>query len=551
MSTKFIFVTGGVISSLGKGIFAASLGNLLKGSGLRVSIMKLDPYINIDAGTMSPFQHGEVFVTDDGGETDMDIGHYERFLDQSLSRANNVTAGQIYWTVLSRERRGDYLGSTVQVIPHVTNQIKHSVQLVSTQKEVDVVVAEVGGTVGDIESLPFLEGIRQLAIQEGRDNSMFIHLTLMPYVEASGEVKTKPTQHSVKELLSLGIQPDMIVCRTGRPLSVDIRQKIAMFCNVPPEYVIEGRTRKFLYEVPLALEKEGVVELVARRLHLKLGERQPSNLTSVVERLREPKKGAISIAIIGKYVKQHDAYISVHEAITHGGIANDVKVDIQYINSEDIDSHLDLTSFDGVIVPGGFGERGIEGKIKAIRSIREEGVPFLGICLGMQCAVIEFARSRCGLDGANSTEFDGDTVHPVIDILPDQKQIDDKGGTMRLGVYPAKVSEETRARRVYGAELIYERHRHRYEFNPRFRENLEEAGLSVSGISPDERYVEIVEVPDHPWFVGVQFHPELLSRPMRPHPLFQSFVGACLDYRARRTEEREDVQAAAAEPTRP
>jgi CTP synthase len=513
------------------------MGNLLKHHGLPVSIMKLDPYINIDAGTMSPFQHGEVFVTDDGGETDMDIGHYERFLDCNLSRASNVTAGQIYWSVLTRERRGDYLGSTVQVIPHVTNQIKSALQLVAKQSDLEIIVVEVGGTVGDIESLPFLEAIRQMAIQVGRDNSMFIHLTLMPYVEASGEVKTKPTQHSVKELLSLGIQPDMIVCRTGRPLSKETREKIAMFCNVPAEFVIEGRTRKYLYEVPLALQKENLPELVARRLGLTLSQpKGPNEFEELAERLKNPREGTVTIGIIGKYVRQHDAYISIHEAVTHGGIACDVKTEIQYVSSEDVDGQLDLSNFDGVIVPGGFGERGIEGKIEAVRCIRTSGVPFLGICLGMQCAVIEYARNVCKFERANSTEFDPQSDHPVIDLLADQRQLEQKGGTMRLGLYPGKLVPDSLARAVYGTELIYERHRHRYEFNTRFRPPIEEAGMRISATSPDERYVEMVEVPAHPWFVGVQFHPELLSRPMRPHPLFRSFVEACKTGRGSRAK---------------
>ncbi|MBI3891492.1 MAG: CTP synthase [Candidatus Wallbacteria bacterium] len=534
ITTKFIFVTGGVISSLGKGIFAASLGNLLKHHGVSVSVMKLDPYINIDAGTMSPFQHGEVFVTDDGGETDMDIGHYERFLDKSLTRMNNVTAGQIYWTVLNRERRGDYLGSTVQVIPHITNQIKSSIQLVAKQSEVDLVIVEVGGTVGDIESLPFLEAIRQLSAQVGRENSMFVHLTLIPYVDASGELKTKPTQHSVKELQGLGIQADMIVCRTSRPLSREVREKIGMFCNVPSEYVIEGRTRRYLYEVPLALEKEGAPTLVAKRLGLNLGPAKANEFESLVERLKEPKNGTVTIGVIGKYVKQQDAYISIHEAITHGSIANDVKAEVQYVSSEDVDSQLDVTSFDGVIVPGGFGERGIEGKIEAIRRLRNSGIPFLGICLGMQCAVIEFARHACKMGKANSTEFDQATEYPVIDFIPDQRNLEQKGATMRLGLYPAKLAPASLVRKVYGAELVYERHRHRYEFNTAFRAQIEEAGMKVTGLSPDERYVEMVEVAGHPFFVGVQFHPELLSRPMRPHPLFHAFVEACRKARTAR-----------------
>ncbi|MBI4862398.1 MAG: CTP synthase [Candidatus Riflebacteria bacterium] len=539
--TKFVFVTGGVISSLGKGIFAASLGNLLKNGGLSVTIQKLDPYLNVDAGTMNPFQHGEVFVTDDGAETDLDIGHYERFLGQNLTRMNNVTTGQIYSKVLAKERRGDYLGSTVQVIPHVTDQIKDSIRLVASQTQADVVIVEVGGTVGDIESLPFLEAIRQVSSEEGRDHVMFVHLTLVPYTSTSGEPKTKPTQHSVKELLSIGIQPDMIVCRTERALAKEAREKISLFCNVPADMVVESRTRRFLYEVPPALEKEGASVKVARRLSLQLSERRSHEFEEIVERLRSPRNGQVTVGLVGKYVKLHDAYISVYESLQHAGIENDVKMEIDYISSEDVAVEMDLSHYDGILIPGGFGERGVDGKIDMIRRARELGIPFLGLCLGLQCAVIEFARHVCGLEGAHSTEFDNQTAHPVIDLIPDQRTKNKLGGTMRLGLYPSKLGKGTLARSIYGAEIIYERHRHRYEVNNSYRMALAEHGLIFSGLSPDESLVEIIEIKDHPYFVACQFHPELVSRPTKAHALFRSFVAACLKRRQGRGDSGENL----------
>ncbi|MEK7861827.1 MAG: CTP synthase, partial [Chloroflexota bacterium] len=484
--------------------------------------------INIDAGTMNPFQHGEVFVTDDGAETDLDIGHYERFLAQNLGRINNVTTGQIYWKVLNKERRGDYLGETVQVIPHVTDQIKQSIGLVAKQTKADVVIVEVGGTVGDIESLPFLEGIRQFALDQGRENAMFAHVTLVPCTSTSGEAKTKPTQHSVKELLSIGIQPDMIVCRTERALSREARNKISLFCNVSSDMVVEARTKRFLYEVPLALEKEGVREAVSRRLSLKVANKRNVQLEEIAERLRAPKNGSVTIGLVGKYVKLHDAYISVYEALTHGGIENNVRLDIDYISAENVDHEMDLAKYDGILIPGGFGERGVEGKIQMIKQAREVGIPFLGLCLGLQCAVIEYARHVCKLEGAHSTEFQKDAPHPVIDVIPDQRKIDKLGGTMRLGLYPAKLAKGSLVRSVYGSDLIYERHRHRYEVNNEYRKRLADSGLIFSGISPDESLVETIELKGHPYFVACQYHPEFLSRPTQAHPLFRSFVAACL-----------------------
>ncbi len=529
MPTKYIFVTGGVVSGLGKGITAASLGRLLKQRGYRVTIQKFDPYINVDPGTMSPYQHGEVFVTDDGAETDLDLGHYERFVDENLSVNSNVTTGKIYWTVLNKERRGDYLGGTVQVIPHITNEIKDKVYRVGQETNTDIVITEIGGTVGDIESTPFLEAIRQVVTEVGRNNAMYIHVTLVPYIAGSEELKSKPTQHSTKELLSIGIQPNIIVCRSEKEIPEDMRHKIALFCNIRPEDVIQNLTAPSLYEVPLWLEKEGLAKAVCH--HLGLEDREPdlTEWTQMVERTKAAEK-SVCIGLVGKYVMLHDAYLSVAEALRHGGIVNDAEVDIKWINSEELtaaNAREMLAGCDGVIIPGGFGDRGIEGMIEAIRYTRENKIPTFGICLGMQMEVIEYARNVLGLCGANSTEF-GDTPYPVIDIMESQKAVTEKGGTMRLGLYPCKLAEGSRCREIYGEELIYERHRHRWEFNNAYRTALTEKGLRLAGISPDERLVEIVENPDHPWFVGVQFHPEFKSRPNKPHKLFADFIKASL-----------------------
>ncbi|MDT8715606.1 CTP synthase [Clostridium sp. 19966] len=532
MSTKYVFVTGGVVSSLGKGITAASLGRLLKNRGLNVSIQKFDPYLNVDPGTMSPYQHGEVFVTDDGAETDLDLGHYERFIDENLSKNSNVTTGKIYWSVISKERKGDYLGGTVQVIPHITNEIKSRVYRVAKERDVDVVITEIGGTVGDIESQPFLEAIRQIKYEVGRENVCFIHVTLVPYLGKAGELKTKPTQHSVKELRSIGIQPDIIVCRTEKELSEDLKDKIGLFCNLDGKSVIQNVDAENLYEVPLLLHNEGLDNLVCEKLHLGCKDINNDEWIAMVERLKNLKKN-VKIALVGKYVELHDAYISVVEALNHGGLYNDANVDIKWINACDLDkNNADelLSDCQGVLVPGGFGDRGIEGKIEAVRWARENKVPFLGICLGMQCAVIEFARNVLGYEDANSSEINPETTHPVIDIMPDQKDIDEKGGTMRLGIYPCKLDDNTFSIKSYDNSLIYERHRHRYEFNNEFRKAMVDAGLKIAGTSPDEKLVEIIEVEDHPWFVGVQFHPELKSRPNRPHPLFKNFITAAVAY---------------------
>ncbi len=530
MPVKYIFVTGGVVSGLGKGITAASLGRLLKARGYRVTIQKFDPYINLDPGTMSPYQHGEVFVTDDGAETDLDLGHYERFIDENLSLNSNVTTGKIYWTVLNKERRGDYLGGTVQVIPHITNEIKDRVYRVGKTTGTDIVITEIGGTVGDIESTPFLEAIRQVVTEVGRANAMYIHVTLVPYIAGSEELKSKPTQHSTKELLSFGIQPNIIVCRSEKEIPDDMRRKIALFCNVRPEDVIQNLTAPSLYEVPMWLEKEGLASAVCH--HLGLEDRKPdlSDWVEMVERTKRAEK-KVTIGLVGKYVMLHDAYLSVAEALRHGGIVNDAEVDIEWINSEEIreDNAAEmLGGCDGIIVPGGFGDRGIEGMIHSVRYARENKVPYFGICLGMQMAVIEYSRNVLGLSGANSTEF-GDTPYPVIDIMEDQKEITEKGGTMRLGLYPCKLAADSQCRRIYGEELIYERHRHRWEFNNAYRTQLVDAGLSIVGLSPDEKLVEIIEVKDHPWFVGVQFHPEFKSRPNKPQKLFADFIRASLE----------------------
>lgn len=531
MPVKYIFVTGGVVSGLGKGITAASLGRLLKARGLHVTIQKFDPYLNVDPGTMSPYQHGEVFVTDDGAETDLDLGHYERFIDENLSKNSNVTTGKIYWSIISKERKGDFLGGTVQVIPHITNEIKERIYRVGKSEHTDVVITEIGGTVGDIESLPFLEAIRQVATDVGKENVMYIHVTLVPYLGKSGELKTKPTQHSVKELRSIGIQPDIIVCRTEKSLSKDLKDKIGLFCNLPGDWVIQNMDAEVLYEVPLMLEKEGLADIVCKRLSLVCKEPDLKEWEQMVQQQKN-LSNTVTIALVGKYVELHDAYLSVVESLNHAGIANDADVRIKWVNSEQLNEENIknyLLKVDGILVPGGFGDRGIEGKILAARYARENKVPYFGICLGMQMAVIEFARNVAGLHGAHSSEFDAVSKYPVIDLMPDQRDIDEKGGTMRLGLYPCKLKEGTRAFAVYKEELIYERHRHRYEYNNEFRELLTEKGLVLSGLSPSGRLVEIVEIPDHPWYVGVQFHPEFKSRPNRSHPLFKDFIRASLD----------------------
>ena len=534
---KYIFVTGGVVSSLGKGIVASATGALLEARGLKVTIQKLDPYINVDPGTLSPFQHGEVFVTDDGAETDLDLGHYERFTSTRMSKGNNFTTGKIYYNVLLKERRGDYLGETVQVVPHITDEIKNAIK--SVANDFDVVIVEIGGTIGDIESLPFLEAIRQFRYDVGRENVTYIHLTLVPYISTAGELKSKPTQHSVKELRAIGIQPDILVCRTDRPLSHSIKKKIALHCNLDIEAVIAARDVDSIYEVPLALKDEGMDDILAHRLSLKKEKSDLTTWVNVVKNIREPVD-KVTIAMVGKYVGLQDSYKSLNESLIHGGIANNVKVDIQWVDAEDIEKtevERYLAEVDGILVPGGFGERGIEGKIDAVRFAREKKIPYLGICLGMQCAVIEFARDVCRMEGANSTEFDKDTAYPVIYLIEEwydfrNKTVQrrdlssDKGGTMRLGEYPCSLEEDSLAYNAYGEKNINERHRHRYEFNNKYMEVLQKHGLKISGKSPDQQLVEIVEIEDHPWFFGCQFHPEFKSRPLDPHPVFKAFVGA-------------------------
>ena len=531
MHTKFIFVTGGVVSSLGKGITAASLGRLLKSRGLRVSMQKFDPYINVDPGTMSPYQHGEVFVTDDGAETDLDLGHYERFIDENLTQAANVTSGRVYDTVITRERKGEYLGATIQVIPHITDEIKRRMLAVSLREDApDVVITEIGGTVGDIESLPFLEAARQLKNEVGRENVLYIHVTLVPYISAAGELKTKPTQHSVKELTGLGIQPDIIVCRSEKALTRDVRAKIGLFCNIPADCVFENLNARSIYEVPLMIHEEGMDERVCRLLGIPAPEADLTEWRGMVDRLLTPEKD-VRIAIVGKYVELPDAYLSIVEALTHGGIAHHAKVRVEWVAAESVtpeNAAEKLAGCGGVLVPGGFGERGLEGKIAAVQYAREHGVPFLGICLGMQMAVVEYARHVLGLTGAHTSEVDPNTPYPVIDLMPDQQHIDEKGGTMRLGKYSCRLSRDSVAFAAYGEENIFERHRHRYEFNNAYRDLFVEGGMRIGGVNPERDLVEIVELPNHPWFVGVQYHPELRSRPNRPHPLFREFVGAAL-----------------------
>lgn len=536
-NTKYIFVTGGVVSSLGKGITAASLGRLLKSRGYRVTIQKFDPYINIDPGTMSPYQHGEVFVTDDGAETDLDLGHYERFIDINLSKNSNTTTGKIYQSVINKERRGDYLGGTVQVIPHITNEIKERVFRVGQQDNADFVITEIGGTVGDIESLPFLEAIRQVKKDVGKNDVLYIHVTLVPYISAAGELKTKPTQHSVKELRSIGVSPDIIVCRSEKPISKEMREKMAMFCDVDPDAVIQNLTARSIYEVPMLMEEQGLDTIVLRKLAMEDKPKDMQGWHDMVARMLKKYDKKVTIAVVGKYVALQDAYISITESLRHAAVANETELDIHWVNAEEIeadDTDMDkvMAGVDGILVPGGFGNRGIEGKIKAIQYAREHKIPFFGICLGMQCAVIEFARHVCGMADANSSEFNPNSTHPVIDLMPEQIDVEDLGGTMRLGLYPCKVYPDTLTSKAYNAELIYERHRHRYEFNNAFREEIVGKGLVLGGTLPNGRLVEIVELPEseHPWFLGAQFHPEFKSRPTNPHPLFREFVGAAVKH---------------------
>lgn len=526
---KYIFVTGGVVSGLGKGITAASLGRLLKARGLKVTAQKLDPYLNVDPGTMNPVQHGEVFVTDDGAETDLDLGHYERFIDESLSQNSNLTSGRVYWNVITDERKGVYGGQTIQIIPHVTNEIKRYIYR-NAESGADICLVETGGTIGDIESQPFLEAIRQFSVEYGRENCLFIHVTLVPYLAASDELKSKPTQHSVKEMLALGIHPDIIVCRTEHPLTDDIRNKIALFCNVEKDCVIENNNCDILYAVPIMLHKEGLDNVAVKKLGLECGEPDLADWNEMLEAIRNPVR-TVKIAMVGKYVELHDSYISVNEALKHGGIETRSAVDIHWIDSETLepeDTDLDavLGDMDGILVPGGFGSRGIEGKIKAANYARTHGIPYLGICLGMQVAIIEFARNVLGLKDANSAEIDPETTNPVIDIMPEQRNVQEMGGTMRLGQYPCVLNPESKSYQLYGASMIYERHRHRYEVNNDYREEFANHGVIFAGTSPDNHIVEMMEIPSHPWFVACQFHPEFKSRPNRPHPLFRGFVSA-------------------------
>lgn len=533
--TKYIFVTGGVVSSVGKGITSASVGRMLKNRGLRVTTIKVDPYVNADAGTMNPFQHGEVFVTDDGAETDLDLGHYERFTDVNLNKLSSITTGSVYGTVIAKERRGDYLGRCVQVIPHVTDEIKEQIRRAARDKNADVAVVEVGGTVGDIESLPFLEAIRQFKKEAGPGGSLYIHVTLIPAIGPWNELKTKPTQHSVAKLREVGIHPDIIVCRSKAAMSEEMRDKLSLFCDVEPEAVIEALDAESIYEIPLVFEEAGFGDLVAKRLYLydsKTTTPEMADWQRMVDVVRKPSK-TVEVALVGKYTELRDAYMSVAEAVQHGGIENDAHVQIRWVESEDLDDTPPeklLGGVAGIVVPGGFGERGVEGKLSAVRYARENNIPYLGLCYGLQMAVIEHARTICGLDNANTTEVDSNTPHPVIHILPEQEQIEDKGATMRLGLYPCRLGEGTLAQRVYQENLIYERHRHRYEVNNEYRDQLTENGLVISGTSPDGRLVEIVELSDHPYFIATQFHPEFKSRPNRAHPLFREFAAAALQY---------------------
>ncbi len=541
-TTRYIFVTGGVVSALGKGITAASLGRILKNRGMNVSMQKFDPYINVDPGTMSPYQHGEVFVTEDGAETDLDLGHYERFIDRNLTQSNNVTAGRIYAGVISRERRGDYLGATVQTIPHITNDIKERITRVGRETDADIVITEIGGTVGDIEGLPFLEAIRQLKTDLGRENVLYIHCTLVPFLSTASELKTKPTQHSVKELRSIGIQPDVIVCRSDRHLSEDVKDKIALFCDIDKKAVIEAIDAETIYEVPLVLEEQNLSDLVLEKFQVEMAEPDMKDWRVMVEEIKGlKKKKPVRIALVGKYVQLPDAYISIVEALEHGGLAEGVPVQIDWVHSEDLEQKTAeelLSKASGILIAPGFGTRGIEGKIKAIRYARENRVPLFGICLGMQCSVIEFARNVAGMKNAHSTEFVAGTPYPVIDLMPEQRKVNDKGGTMRLGIYPCKVEEKTKTGEIYAEKLVYERHRHRYELNNEFRGQLREHGMRFPGISPDGRLVEIIELKDHPWFIGTQFHPEFKSRAYRAHPLFRSFVKAAKENNKGKIQEK-------------
>ena len=541
MSAKYIFVTGGVVSSLGKGLAAASIGCLLESRGLKVNLMKFDPYLNVDPGTMSPFQHGEVFVTDDGAETDLDLGHYERFTHAKLSRDNNWTTGRIYEQIIAKERRGDYLGKTVQVIPHVTNEIKSAMKKVA--QDVDVAIVEIGGTVGDIESLPFMEAIRQMRQELGRENTLFMHVTLVPFIAAAQELKTKPTQHSVKELLSIGIQPDILLCRTDRFLAKDIKSKIALFCNVEEEAVITAKDVASIYEVPVVFSREGVDTLALRYLHIEAKDRDLKNWEELVHRVYNPK-AEVTIGIVGKYVEYEDSYKSLKEALVHGALAHNLKLNVNWIEAEGLETEgtayeEQLQDYDGLLVPGGFGKRGIEGMLNAIRFAREKKVPYFGICLGMQTACIEYARNVCGLAEANSSEFDPSTPHRVIYKLRELRGVEELGGTMRLGAWPCKIESGTLAYKIYGQSEISERHRHRYEFNREYEETLTAAGLRISGSTPDGTYVEMIELPDHPHFIGCQFHPEFKSKPLEPHPLFKAFVGAAFESGVKRRSERD------------
>ena len=533
--TKHIFVTGGVVSSIGKGIVAASIGALLEARGLMVTTIKLDPYINVDPGTMNPFQHGEVYVTDDGAETDLDLGHYERFTEATMSHANNATSGQIYAAVIEKERRGDYLGATVQVIPHITDDIKSFVQ--RGAHGFDVCITEIGGTVGDIESLPFLEALRQLKVELGRGNAINVHVTLVPFISTAGELKTKPTQHSVKSMLEIGMQPEIIVARCDRPISADLKRKIGLFCNIAPEAVITGQDVPSIYELPLSFNREGLDDLIIDMLHMWCREPVVDRWTEIVARLRSANRRT-TIGIVGKYVDLVDAYKSLHEALLHGGLIHNARVDLRYLDSEEIERKGAgplLDGVDGVLVPGGFGSRGVEGKIVAVRYAREQGVPFFGICLGLQVAVIEIARHLCGLDEATSFECDSEARHQVIHLMEHQKRVDRKGGSMRLGAYPCVLTPDSQASRAYGQLEISERHRHRFEVNNEYRETLEKHGVVLSGLSPDLELVEVIEYPNHPWFLACQFHPEFKSKPYKPHPLFTSFIGAALERRAERS----------------
>jgi CTP synthase len=531
MDKKYIFVTGGVVSSLGKGIAASSIGAILEGRGLKITMQKFDPYINVDPGTMSPYQHGEVYVTEDGAETDLDLGHYERFTNSELSKDNNVTTGKIYQTIIEKERKGDYLGKTVQVVPHVTNEIKNRIKSLAKSSKVDVLICEIGGTVGDIESLPFLEAIRQMPQDVGRENVLFVHLTLVPYIKAAGEIKTKPTQHSVATLRSIGIMPDILICRTEKKISKGEKDKIALFCNVDEKAVIQALDVPSIYEVPSMFSSQGVEDLIIEKLKIKVKAKKTdlSKWNSIVNKIKNPKK-TVKISIVGKYVEVSDAYKSIKEAILHGGIANNCRIDFNWVDSESLEANgaaeKILAGSKGILVPGGFGNRGIEGKIKAVKYAREKKIPYFGICLGMQMAVVEFARHVAHLKAANSTEFDKETCNPVISLLEEQKNIKDMGGTMRLGAYPCKILEGTKASAAYREKFIFERHRHRYEFNGGYREALEKKGMVISGISPSGDLVEMIELSGHPWFVGVQFHPEFKSKPTAPHPLFRDFIAA-------------------------